>query len=51
MATRTSLRIYDTHDLRMELLSMGGEVEVLAPNNLREWMHQSITTENARYST
>ena len=35
----------------MGLLSMDGEAEVLAPNSLREWMHQSITTENARYST
>ena len=50
-ATRISLRIYDTHDLRMELLSMGEEVEVLAPNSLREWVHQSITTANTRYST
>jgi len=50
-ATRMSLRIYDTHDLRMELLSMDEEVEVLAPNSLREWVHQSITTANARCST
>lgn len=41
MATRISLRVYDTHDLRMELLSMGGEVEVLAPASLRDWMSQT----------
>ena len=49
-ATRVSLRIYDTHDLRTELLSIGTEVEVLAPNSLREWVHQSFTTANARCS-
>ena len=50
-ATRTSLLIYDTHDLRMELLSMGEEVEVLAPSSLREWMHQNFSTANAHYAT
>ena len=33
-----SLTVYDTHDLRMELLSYGAEVEVLAPPELRAWM-------------
>ena len=32
------LTVYDTHDLRMELLSYGPEVEVLAPPALREWL-------------
>jgi predicted DNA-binding transcriptional regulator YafY len=43
-ATRIELRVYDTHDLRMELLSMGEEVEVLAPASLREWIRQSLAT-------
>ena len=38
---RISLRVFDTHDLRMELLSMGGEVEVIGPASLREWMQRS----------
>ena len=38
---RISLRVFDTHDLRMELLSMGGEVEVISPASLREWMQGS----------
>ena len=33
-----ALTVYDTHDLRMELLSYGAEVEVLAPPELRAWM-------------
>ena len=49
-AIRISLRVYDTHDLRMELLSMGEEVEVLAPASLREWMRHSCTTSKANYS-
>ncbi|HEX8328408.1 MAG TPA: WYL domain-containing protein [Hymenobacter sp.] len=35
------LKVYDTHDLRMELLSYGPEVEVLAPTKLRDWLQQS----------
>ncbi|RSK44469.1 helix-turn-helix transcriptional regulator [Hymenobacter perfusus] len=38
---RLSLTVYDTHDLRMELLSYGPEVEVLAPTSLREWLQQA----------
>ena len=34
-----SLTVYDTHDLRMELLSYGAEVEVLAPAALRQWQY------------
>ncbi|RTQ52329.1 WYL domain-containing protein [Hymenobacter gummosus] len=34
------LYVYDTHDLRMELLSYGPEVEVLAPPELRDWLQQ-----------
>ncbi len=34
------LFVYDTHDLRMELLSYGPEVEVLAPASLRNWLHR-----------
>ena len=49
-AIRISLSVYDTHDLRMELLSMGEEVEVLAPASLREWMRHSCTTSKANYS-
>ena len=33
-----SLTVYDTHELRMELLSYGPDVEVLAPPKLREWL-------------
>jgi len=47
--TRVSLRVYDTHDLRMELLSMGEEVEVLAPASLREWMQGSCAKAAAHY--
>ena len=50
-ATRISLRIYDTHDLRMELLSMGEEVEVVAPASLREWVRQSFAIATVHYST
>ena len=35
---RLRLFVYDTHDLRMELLSYGPEVEVLAPVVLRDWL-------------
>jgi proteasome accessory factor B len=35
---RLRLFVYDTHDLRMELLSYGPEVTVLAPASLREWL-------------
>jgi len=45
-----SLHVYDTHDLRMELLSMGEEVEVMAPASLREWVRQSFSTAKAYYS-
>ncbi|WP_151089031.1 helix-turn-helix transcriptional regulator [Hymenobacter baengnokdamensis] len=34
-----ALWVYDTHDLRMELLSYGPEVQVLAPPALRDWLH------------
>jgi predicted DNA-binding transcriptional regulator YafY len=30
--------VYDTHELRMELLSYGPDVEVLAPIALRDWL-------------
>ena len=50
-ATRISLRIYDMHDLRMELLSMGEEVEIVAPASLCEWVRQSFATAKAYYST
>ncbi|HEX8504663.1 MAG TPA: WYL domain-containing protein [Hymenobacter sp.] len=32
------LTVYDTHELRMELLSYGPDVEVLAPIALRDWL-------------
>jgi predicted DNA-binding transcriptional regulator YafY len=35
---RLSLTVFDTHDLRMELLSYGPSVEVLAPASLRQWL-------------
>lgn len=35
---RLALIVFDTHDLRMELLSYGPEVEVLAPAGLRKWL-------------
>ncbi|MBT2557504.1 WYL domain-containing protein [Hymenobacter sp. ISL-91] len=38
---RIELRIFDTHDFRMELLSYGPEVEVLAPAELRDWLRQA----------
>lgn len=49
-AIRLSLTVYDTHDLRMELLSMGQEVEVLAPASLREWVLQSCAVAQANYA-
>ncbi|SET50291.1 helix-turn-helix transcriptional regulator [Hymenobacter actinosclerus] len=36
-----SLNVYDTHELRMELLSYGGEVEVLEPPDLRTWLREA----------
>ncbi|MBT9395519.1 WYL domain-containing protein [Hymenobacter sp. NST-14] len=39
-----NLTVYDTHDLRMELLSYGPEVEVLAPAGLRRWLRQAHAT-------
>ena len=33
-----NLTVYDTHELRMELLSYGPNVEVLVPASLREWL-------------
>ncbi len=38
---RLRLKVYDTHELRMELLSYGPEVEVLAPASLREWLQET----------
>ena len=37
---RLRLTVYDTHELRMELLSYGPEVEVLAPAALRAWLRR-----------
>ncbi|RZK26419.1 MAG: WYL domain-containing protein [Hymenobacter sp.] len=37
---RLALTVFDTHDLRMELLSYGPTVEVLAPAELREWLRE-----------
>ena len=37
---RLRLFVYDTHDLRMELLSYSPEVTVLAPAALRDWLRQ-----------
>ena len=49
--TRLRLQIFDTHDLRMELLSMGEEVEVLAPAGLREWMKQTFKSVAISYQS
>lgn len=38
---RLRLVVYDTHELRMELLGYGPEVEVLAPTELRDWLRQA----------
>lgn len=46
---RIRLRLFDTYDLRMELLSMGEEVKVLAPSSLREWMNQTYKVVAASY--
>ncbi|GAA3927640.1 WYL domain-containing protein [Hymenobacter algoricola] len=40
-AISIQLTVYDTHDLRMELLSYGPEVEVLAPASLRAWVREA----------
>lgn len=40
---RLALTVFDTHDLRMELLSYGPAVEVLAPAELREWLRAQHT--------
>lgn len=48
-ATCVRLVLYDTHDFRMELRSMGEEVEVLAPASLRAWMHRSGALATAQY--
>lgn len=47
--TRIGLRVFDTHDLRMELLSMGEEVKVLAPAELRAWLHHSYAAASSLY--
>ena len=47
--TCVQLVVYDTHDLRMELLSMGEEAEVLAPAPLRDWMQRTCAATAARY--
>ncbi|SFQ48890.1 helix-turn-helix transcriptional regulator [Hymenobacter arizonensis] len=47
--TRIGLRVFDTHDLRMELLSMGEEVKVLAPAELRAWLHNSYAAASSLY--
>ena len=42
-----SLTVYDTHEMRMELLSYGPDVEVLAPASLRNWLratHQAAAS-------
>ncbi|WP_345236821.1 WYL domain-containing protein [Hymenobacter saemangeumensis] len=39
--TRIELQVFDTHDFRMELLSMGEEVQVIAPAGLRKWMSRT----------
>lgn len=49
-AMRIGLRVYDTHDLRMEPLSMGEEVEVLAPASLRTWVRGSLAAAQAGYA-
>lgn len=36
-----SLTVYDTYELRMELLSYGPDVEVLAPIPLRNWLRET----------
>lgn len=33
-----ALTIFDTHEFRMEVLSYGPGVEVLAPTSLRAWL-------------
>ncbi|MDO7887915.1 helix-turn-helix transcriptional regulator [Hymenobacter cheonanensis] len=40
---RLTLTVFDTHDLRMELLSYGPAVEVLAPAGLRRWLRAQHT--------
>ena len=40
---RLRLTVYDTHELRMELLSYGSEVEVLAPAGLRDQLRRQHT--------
>ena len=37
---RLALTVFDTHDLRMKLLSYGPEVEVLATAALRDWLRE-----------
>lgn len=45
-----ALTVFDTHDLRMELLSYGPEVEVLAPAELRNWLHEQHAAASAFHS-
>ncbi len=40
---RLRLTVYDTYELRMELLSYGPDVEVLAPIGLRDWLRRQHT--------
>ena len=40
---RLALPVFDTHDLRMKLLSYGPKVQVLAPAALRDWLQVQHT--------
>ena len=48
---RLALTVFDTHDLRMELLSYGPEVEVLAPAALRDWLREQHAAAGALPAT
>jgi hypothetical protein len=38
------LTVYNTHELRMELLSYGASVEVISPLAIRQWLHETHLT-------
>lgn len=45
-----SLRVRPTYDFVQKLLSLGGSVEVLQPESLRERMREEVSTMMAKYS-
>jgi predicted DNA-binding transcriptional regulator YafY len=46
---RISLNLYITHDLKMEILSYGDSVKILAPESFANEMKKSLTKTAEKY--